>query len=105
MVSKSCVPWLTYPQKIIHNERDRASRKYRASKSSENWHNFRELRNFALESIRQEKTAYLHHLINQSINRCISQNEASKAVIENSPESFSILRSISILQLRLKLLE
>ncbi|VEN56008.1 unnamed protein product, partial [Callosobruchus maculatus] len=61
-VSKPRAPWLTYPLRIILKERDDALRKFKADKTPANWNAYKEKRNFALASIRREKTAYLSFL-------------------------------------------
>lgn len=61
-VSKPSAPWLTDNLRMILKERDKALYKYKNNKTPENWNHYKELRNFALASVRREKTAYAESL-------------------------------------------
>lgn len=65
-VSKPPAPWLTYPLRLILKERDNALKKYKMNSNEENWNEYKAKRNFALASIRREKSAYLRDLERES---------------------------------------
>lgn len=58
-VSKPKAPWLTENIKLIMKERDLALNKFKINRTPENWEQYKQLRNFALSSVRNEKKAYL----------------------------------------------
>lgn len=61
-VSKPRSPWLTENLKLIYNERNKALSRFKRLKTPESWNNYKQLRNFALRSTRNEKAAYLRHV-------------------------------------------
>lgn len=64
-VNKPRAPWLTYPLKLILKEKKKAEIAYKTSKTADNLVKYRNLRNFALNAIRNEKRAYLTYLESQ----------------------------------------
>lgn len=64
-VNKPPAPWLTHGLKLIFKERDKALALYKRDKSDRNWNAYKELRNYALASLRREKAAYLNFLHGQ----------------------------------------
>lgn len=90
-ITKPKAPWLTYPLKLILQEKDRAPCKYQSCKTEENWSNYQEKRNFALASIRRKKAAYLTYLDNQKRTkelwnglRCMNVSYTQKSDIPSS---------------------
>nr|CAI5849653.1 unnamed protein product [Callosobruchus analis] len=65
-VTKARAPWISQNTKLLFKERNRALQKFRRNKTSSNWNEYKVLRNFALSSLRNEKSAYLRHLHNLS---------------------------------------
>lgn len=65
-VNKPAAPWLSDTLKIIMSQRDAAFRKFKRNRTTANWQNYKELRNYALASIRREKSAYINFLHNQN---------------------------------------
>nr|CAI5840107.1 unnamed protein product [Callosobruchus analis] len=65
-VTKARAPWISQNTKLLFKERNRALQKFRSNKTSSNWNEYKVLRNFALSSLRNEKSAYLRHLHNLS---------------------------------------
>jgi hypothetical protein len=63
-ISKPHTPWVTSNLLIIFKERDKALRKFKSDRTLNNWNHYKELRNFALASLRREKAAYLKYLQN-----------------------------------------
>lgn len=68
-VSKPRAPWLTDNLKMIMKLRDRALQKFKRSRSEEDWISYKKLRNFAVESTRGEKSAYLRSI-------CVEKNSS-----------------------------
>nr|CAH7740815.1 unnamed protein product [Callosobruchus chinensis] len=64
-VTRPKAPWLTSNLKLIFKERNRALSKFKNNPSPDNWNNYKSLRNFALMSLRNEKSAFLNHLQHQ----------------------------------------
>nr|CAH7760935.1 unnamed protein product [Callosobruchus chinensis] len=64
-VTRPKAPWLTSNLKLIFKERNRALSKFKNNPSPDNWNNYKSLRNFALMSLRNEKSAFLKHLQHQ----------------------------------------
>ncbi|KAJ3660659.1 hypothetical protein Zmor_005098 [Zophobas morio] len=58
-ITKPKAPWLTNVLKLIFRERDLAYSNYKEHKAPENWNKYKNVRNFALASLRREKKAYL----------------------------------------------
>lgn len=65
-VSKPKSPWLTDTITIMRKERDRALRKYKISKSEDDFRSYKTLRNLTLSSIRREKKAYIDSVFNDN---------------------------------------
>nr|CAH7767044.1 unnamed protein product [Callosobruchus chinensis] len=64
-VTRPKAPWLTSNLKLIFEERNRALSKFKNNPSPDNSNNYKSLRNFALMSLRNEKSAFLKHLQHQ----------------------------------------
>nr|CAI5820388.1 unnamed protein product [Callosobruchus analis] len=64
-VTKPKSPWLTSNLKLIFKERNKALFKFKSNPSPDNWNHYKSLRNFALMSLRNEKSAFLKHLYYQ----------------------------------------
>nr|CAH7748818.1 unnamed protein product [Callosobruchus chinensis] len=61
-VTKPKAPWLTSNVKLILKTRNDALSKYKANPTSVNWNEYKKLRNFALLTIRNERSAFLKQL-------------------------------------------
>nr|CAH7764846.1 unnamed protein product [Callosobruchus chinensis] len=61
-VTKPKAPWLTSNVKLILKTRNEALSKYKANPTSVNWNEYKKLRNFALLTIRNERSAFLNQL-------------------------------------------
>nr|CAH7742951.1 unnamed protein product [Callosobruchus chinensis] len=61
-VTKPKAPWLTPNVKLILKTRNDALSKYKANPTSVNWNEYKKLRNFALLTIRNERSAFLKQL-------------------------------------------
>ena len=70
-VNKPPAPWLTPALTAIMRERDRAKIKYKASRSLADLQTYKDLRNFALASVRREKMGYLNFLEQQKNYRML----------------------------------
>ena len=64
-LSKPPAPWLTETLKRILDERDKALQKFKRNKNTQNWNNYKQLRNYVLASVRREKAAYLRFINSQ----------------------------------------
>nr|CAI5862446.1 unnamed protein product [Callosobruchus analis] len=61
-VTKPKAPWLTSNVKLILRTRDDALSKYKANPTPANWSEYKNLRNFALLTIRNERSAFLKQM-------------------------------------------
>nr|CAI5838597.1 unnamed protein product [Callosobruchus analis] len=64
-VNRLKAPWLTYPLLQILKEKDKLRAQFKNDKSNHSLERYKEMRNFALASIRREKLAYLSYLEKQ----------------------------------------
>lgn len=64
-ITKPYSPWLTDTIRQMMKERDKALSQYKKDKTIENWNYYKQLRNFTLQSIRREKSAYLTYYQNR----------------------------------------
>ncbi|XP_063914273.1 uncharacterized protein LOC135130782 [Zophobas morio] len=68
-ITKPKTPWLTDVLELILRERDLAYSNYKKHKTPGNWNKYKNLRNFALASLRREKKAYLVNMCGQNNSR------------------------------------
>lgn len=61
-VTKPKAPWLTPNLKLLMKERDRAKQKHKQTKSNEDFNRYKELRNYTLSIVRNEKKCYLNSI-------------------------------------------
>ena len=85
-LSRAPAPWLTDALKIILKERDKAFRKYKKDKTIQNWNNYKNLRNFALTSVRREKAAYLKYVNSQDATTLWKRLKLANVLSRARPE-------------------
>lgn len=60
-ITKSYAPWLTGNVKFLMKERNKALSKFKKTRHPLDWEYYRQLRNFTVNAIKNEKAAYLLH--------------------------------------------
>lgn len=69
--NKKYCPWITDNIKLLQELRDKAHKKYKTLKTVQSYSYYKELRNFTTVAIRNEKKAYLRHIIKNSSSKDI----------------------------------
>ena len=65
-ITKKHAPWLTENLKLIFKLRDKALAKFKKTKSSTDWEEFKRLRNYANREIKHEKKGYFQNKLKSS---------------------------------------
>lgn len=81
-VTKPPAPWLTYNIKQIISLRDKAHKKFRKTRSINDWKYYTELRNYTTGAIRREQKAYMEFILRQ----------------KNTKATWNTLRSLEVLR-------
>lgn len=85
-ISKSYAPWLTDNIKLMMTERDTAKAKYKRTSSSDDWTQYKQLRNIVTKCINNEKKAYLNSKFNSRDTRTLYR-ELRRFKIGRKPRS------------------
>lgn len=92
-VTKPKAPWLTPNLKLIMKERDKALQKFKQTRSDTDWIQYKNLRNYTVSMVRNEKRGYLDFVASQRNSKKIWS--ALSTLNVHSRKNFSLPKDLS----------